>query len=251
MRAANALAHSSSQRVHFNRDNNDDAMRMTAPHLDSFMAHLRERLEAEPILARLEALVASATSAAGTRREEVFTREFLCPAIADYFQRHAVALNRSPDEIRSGLGTEGYQKCPGFGFTPASRFKHLFTKSDVIGSEPPARWFSSHNRSLPNFQACPDFAIAHPLPFSIVGETKFIRKTVSPKTALRELYDASRQAVFYLGAFHQAYKEALLVVADASPTHSFVNGIAEEAHPELLQRFGSDTGVYLLLLRIR
>lgn len=67
---------------------------------------------------------------------------------------------------------------------------------------------------------------------------------------MKELYNAARQAIFYLGAFQDRYKAALLVVADASPEHSFLQGL-ELVRSELLDRFGPDSGVYLVSLRLR
>jgi hypothetical protein len=104
------------------------------------------------------------------------------------------------------------------------------------------------NKQLPRYQACPDFAIKHLLCLSIVGEVKYFRSEW-PEIAVRELYYASRQAVFYLGALHGEYDLALIVVADASRDHSFLQGL-RLIKPELLERFGSGTNIHLLPLRL-
>ena len=67
----------------------------------------------------------------------------------------------------------------------------------------------------------------------------------SPTLAVKELYNAARQAIFYLGAFQDRYDAALLVVADASPDHAFIKGL-KLVRPELLDRFGPESNVYLL-----
>lgn len=215
-----------------------------------FMDYVQKSLETRQILTKLEKIIQEQSSKAGTRHEEVFTREFLCPTIADYFYktiRSELLLN--DDEIKKGLGTEGFQNCPGFGFTPASQIKHLFTKSDIIKSEPPVSWFPEFDRQLPHFQACPDFAITKPLPFSVVGEVKYF-KSGSPSKVIKELYDAARQALFYLGTFHSKYDAAMIVVADASKNHGF-HKVLQSMNYRLMERFGAGTDIYLLTVRLQ
>ncbi|MFC1776129.1 hypothetical protein ACFL3I_02155 [Pseudomonadota bacterium] len=205
---------------------------------------LLDDLKSQPVLSLLEEFIVNRTSTAGVSREEVFTREFLCPSIARYYYEvNRAKLDLSDDEIKSGLGTEGFQNCPGFGFTPAQSRTQLFTKSDVIKVTPPDSWFKASEKPLSAFQPCPDFAISDPLPISVIGEVKYFTKG-SPKLAVKELYNAARQAMFYLGAFQDSYEAALLVVADASPDHSFIRGL-ELVRPELLERFGPKSNVYL------
>ena len=43
-----------------------------------------------------------------------------------------------------------------------------------------------NDKKLPNFQACPDFSISKPLPFSLVGEVKYFRSG-SSEYAVKEL----------------------------------------------------------------
>lgn len=211
---------------------------------------LIDDLESQSILGPLEEFIENKTSSAGTSREEVFTREFLCPSIVRYFYKVVRPdLDLSDEEIRSGLGTEGFQNCPGFGFTPARLRKQLFTKSDIIKAKPPESWFKAGEKKLSAFRPCPDFAIDHPLPVSVVGEVKYFIKG-SPKVAVKELYDAARQAIFYLGAFQDRYDAAMLVVADASPDQSFIKGL-ELVRPELLERFGPESNVYLVPVGLR
>jgi hypothetical protein len=64
-----------------------------------------------------------------------------------------------------------------------------------------------------------------------------------------ELYQASRQALFYQAAFHGVYDSALIVFADASPGHFFFEGLGL-IKPELLERFGPKTDVHLLPIRL-
>jgi hypothetical protein len=220
----------------------------TEPSLMGLIGFLETTLSARSVLYELGRRIRSRGSLAGSRHEEVFTREFLCPAIAKYFYEEIrAALDLKDHEIQSGLGTEGFQNCCGFGFTPARKSPHLFTKSDIIKSTPPPGWVETKS-PLPRYQACPDFAIKKPLPVSVVGEVKYFR-TGSKKQVVKELYDGVRQVAFYLGAFRRDYDNGLLVVADASPSHAFVRGISA-LHPKLIPRFGSDTGIYLLQLRL-
>lgn len=217
--------------------------------LESLKDFVTATLEAQSVVAPLEKMVRERTSQAGTRREEIFTREFLCPTIARFFYETArPQLNLSEDAIRSGLGTEGYQNCPGFGFTPARHGQHLFTKSAIIENDPPKSWLLASTAPLRAFQACPDFAISQPLPFSAVGEVKYFRSG-TPASAVRELYNAARQAIFYLGAFRSAYDAAMVIVADASKEHTFFSGM-QLVRPELLARFGPATGIHLVPIRL-
>ena len=222
-------------------------MNISIPKLCDF---LLDDLKSQPVLNHLEEFIENKTSTAGVRREEVFTREFLCPSIARYYYEVVRSeLDLSDDEIKSGLGTEGFQNCPGFGFTPAQSRTQLFTKSDIIKASPPDSWFKANIKQLSAFQPCPDFAIADPLPISVIGEVKYFSKG-SPTLAVKELYNAARQAIFYLGAFQDRYEAALLVVADASPDHSFIRGL-ELVRPELLARFGPESNVYLVPLGLQ
>jgi hypothetical protein len=206
-------------------------------------------LQAQPVIKPLEEMIQERTSMAGVRREEVFTREFLCPTIAKFFYDTTRSQSGLSDEaIRSGLGTEGFQNCPGYGFTPARRGKHLFTKSDIIKNTPPKSWMIASSATLSAFQACPDFAISKKLPFSVVGEVKYYRSG-TPVSAVKELYNAARQAIFYLGAFRGTYDSAMIVIADASKEHSFFGGM-ELVRPELIERFGTETGIHLVPIKL-
>lgn len=216
--------------------------------LMGLIGFLETTLSARSVLNELGRRIRSRGSLAGSRHEEVFTRDFLCPAIAKYFYEEIrAALDLDDHEIHSGLGAEGFQNCPGFGFTPARKLPHVFTKGDIIKSTPPLGWIET-NCPLPRYQACPDFAITKPLPISVVGEVKYFRAG-SKKQVVKELYDGARQVAFYLGVFRRDYDNGLLVVADASPSHAFVRGISD-LHPHLVPRFGPDTGIYLLPLRL-
>ena len=60
---------------------------------------------------------------------------------------------------------------------------------------------------------------------------------------------AARQAVFYLGAFPGRYDAAMVVVADASAGHTFHKG-RESLKPELIRRFGLESNVRLVTVKI-
>lgn len=55
--------------------------------------------------------------------------------------------------------------------------------------------------------------------------------------------------MFYLGAFSGCYDSSMIVVGDASAGHTFHKGL-ELLKPELLQRFGSETNVHLVTVKI-
>ncbi|MBF0313624.1 MAG: hypothetical protein HQK52_09415 [Oligoflexia bacterium] len=214
--------------------------------IEDLSSYLSERLSEKSIKLKIDEFISNGNSSAGkSSREEVFTREFLCPAIADFFYRdfrHKTEL--SDDQIKSGLGTEGFKHLPSFGFTPARKKKHFFTKNDIIRNEPPGSWYSSNPDKAKSFQACPDFAIRSPLPFNCIGETKLLTKGTS-KEAITELYNASRQALFYLGAFAPDYTNALLVMADMTPNQVLKTALEEDLNKSILDRFGDETNIHL------
>lgn len=213
--------------------------------LEQFKDYLKDRLENESVTDRLNILVGPGGALEKQHPEEVFTKKFLCPHIKDFFcQEVRQELALTDAEIHIGLGVEGYENLPGFSFTPARKNGHLFTKSQVIKPSPPPSWFISKKTSLTECRACPDFAIRSPLPFSVVGEVKFF-KSGSPNKGVSELYQASRQALFYQAAFHGVYDSALIVFADASPGHTFFEGLSL-LKPEILKRFGPNTDIHLL-----
>ena len=199
---------------------------------------LKKQLEEKPVVPLVEQMVRDHSSLAGTGREGIFTREFLCPAIRDFYTQ-VCQPNLHADEIHKNLQMEGFKTVKGFGSTPASKRMHLFTKDLVIKSNPPESWYLD-GKHLADYKACPDFAICQPLlRSSTVGEVKYF-ESGSPKHAVQVLYDASRQALFYLGAFTGTYQSAIIVVADASRDHAFFEGL-KLIRPELLRRFGTET----------
>jgi hypothetical protein len=152
-------------------------------------------------------------------------------------------------KLRDVQALKGNKRRAGFGFTPASSGGHLFTKSLVLESVYPKQWLASEKKKLSSFQACPDFAIRRPLlPISVVGEVKYF-ESGSTDHAIGELYNASRQALFYLGRFHKVFDSAMIVVADASPHHAFFEGL-KLLKRDLLNRFGPDTNIYLLAIKL-
>ena len=218
--------------------------------LERFRTYLEGELQKEGIKAEIEKFREHSTSTAGKSREGIFTKQILWPPIRKFFAEDVrQEYDLSDAQIKSGLGAEGFEHCEGFSFTPASRRCHLFTKSLVIESSPPEAWFAASEKTLATFYACPDFAIRTPLPLSLVGEVKYFISD-SPQAAVRELYNAARQAAFYLGAFHDLYQAALIVVADASPNHSFFEGM-KLVKSDLLQRFGTETDIHLFAIRLR
>lgn len=185
--------------------------------INDFLAFVKSDLENQNIPSKLNEIVRKKTSTAGKSPEGVFTREFLCPTIYKYFSTHIREnLSLKDCEIQSGLGTEGPQHTPGFGFTPIRQRKHIFTKSDIVKPNPPQSWFDEPSKEPTNYQACPDFSIRTPLPFSALGEVKYFRKG-NIDTAMREFYNDVRQVSFYLGAFRQEYESGILIIADETP----------------------------------
>lgn len=225
---------------------------MPPVNLERFKEYLADRFLQQPVVNALNAMVGTDGKFAGQNREDVFTKRILCPHISNFFYDHVRQdIGLADEEIGRGLGAEGFdgdERIRDFCFTPARQTAHLFTKDMVIKPLRPRAWMQTEPGELPPYRACPDFAIRNPLPFSVVGEVKYF-KSESPERAVTELYNASRQALFYLGTFHNAYDSALLVVADASRSHAFFKGL-ELLKPDLLGRFGQASGIHLLPLRL-
>src|SRR5579862_2911676 len=208
--------------------------------LERLKQYLADQVQRQPVIDTLDSMVGVDGKFAKQNREEVFTKRILCPHIRNFFYNHVREdLGLPDDKIALGLGAEGFdgqERIKDFGFTPAGQTPHLFTKDLVIKPFPPKAWLRTEAGDLRQYKACPDFAIRKPLPFSVVGEVKYF-KSESPKRAVIELYNASRQALFYLATFHDQYEAALLVFADASRSHAFFEGL-ELLKPDLLRRFG-------------
>ena len=170
----------------------------------------------------------------------------MCPSLYDYFP---VKLVFSDDVIKKGLGTEGYQNCFGFGFTPSHGRQHIFRKQDISGNESPPEWLKKNESKLPDYQPCPDFAIRKPLPVSVVGDVKYTPNS-STQEAITMLYSSAREAVLYLGTFHGDYDSALMVVADELKTEVFSKGM-QRLKTDLLQRFRFITHIHLSILNLK
>jgi hypothetical protein len=218
--------------------------------IDDLKNFLSTELQSKPIISEIDKIKRGKASTAGSRSdEEIFTREFLCKALRKFFYEYLPKrLKPSDEDIKNGLGTEGFINCDGFGFTPARKEKHVLTKDQIIKSNPPDSWYKENDSKLTNYQACPDFAIREPLPFNLLGEVKYF-KYGKPVSAVKELYNAVRQAIFYLGVYHGQYDAAMIAIADASKGHAFVSGL-DLIKSDLLTRFGPETNIYLLPLKL-
>lgn len=214
--------------------------------INDFLSYIHSELMNKNISKKLDEMIVKKSSSAGSSsKEEIFTREFLCPTISTYFNSN---ISLRPDEIRTGLGTEGYQNAPGFGYTPARKERHFFTKNEFVKTNPPPVWFKDHPKSPARFQACPDFAIRAPLPFSALGEVKYFKKG-GGEAAKRELYNGIRQATFYLAAYRKEYDSVLLIIADESEDKAMAKCI-ENLHPDIKSRFGTETGIFILVINL-
>ena len=118
--------------------------------------YIKNQLENHSVRDDLEALVLSGKCAAGKSREGVFTAEFLCPVLRKFFNEEVRAgLSQSDEEIQQCLLVKGYKGQSGFGFTPASRRAHLFTKSLILEPTYPTAWLKAEKQPLSKYQACP------------------------------------------------------------------------------------------------
>ena len=220
---------------------------MPADLIEELIVYLKQKLETNPVIDKLDHAINEGLSTAGRRPEEVFNREFLSPTLASFFYDIIGPRYKLTDEqVRMVLGTEGYKNCPQFGFSPSLPFDFFFTKDQILDINPPKGWVD--NEKLRNYRSYPDFAVRQPLPVSFVGELKYV-DDCNRDQAVKLLYDATRQAVFYLGAFHGDYDSALFVIADATPEHR-VNEALRHIRSGLLDRYGRITKVYCCVLSL-
>ncbi len=181
------------------------------PNIETYMTglmnFLKKELTKSPILPKLQDIIAKNLTSAGPE-EDVFTSEFLCPAIFKYFDkvvRHS--LNLTDEQIKKSLGREG--NVPNFGFSPYRNANpHLFCKDDFFKQKPPAGWHIGYQGKLPPYRSSPDFAIKDPLPLRIMGEVKFISENSGKP--IMEFYKAVREGIYYLSTFRFQYDRMLL-----------------------------------------
>ena len=218
--------------------------------IDELISYLQNQLCGKGLVEELyEIMRTGNTTASKESREEVFNREFLSPAIADFFFTHVRReLSLSDAEIGKGLGTEGSGNCSRFGFSPSSISNHIFTKDQVLKSIPPEDWFFEKDRDVRPLRSYPDFALREPLPLSVVGEHKAYWGT-SKKEAVKNVFEAAKQVVFYQGALGVNYKDGMIVVTDLSQA-DIVNEALKDVRPEILSRFGEQTRIHLCVLPV-
>lgn len=216
--------------------------------INDFLLYIQSSLENQSIPTKLNEMIIEKSSSAGSSsKEEIFTREFLCPAISKYFYSTIFdTLSLRPEEIKKGLGAEGFKNATGFGYTPARKERHFFTKSEFVKTKPPQVWFNDQEKFPTRFQACPDFAIRNPLPFSALGEVKYFKKG-GAEAAQRELFNGIRQSTFYLAAYRNEYDCVLLIIADESED-KVMKKCVDSLHEDIKSRFGMETGIFILVI---
>ena len=70
--------------------------------ITKLIEYIEQNLSNQDVLAPMADMIDNRDSTAGTRREEVFTREFLCPVLKQYFYKDARdSLELSDSEIQS------------------------------------------------------------------------------------------------------------------------------------------------------
>ena len=217
--------------------------------ISNFLRWLKDDSDSWPRHSELVQLQNAGVSTAGRHSlEELFSREVLVPAFRRYFYEPNFMARHSfgAEDVKRGLGVEGFKNCEGFGFTPARKKTHILTKSDIVSPTPPNWWFEPDAKVLGN-RPCPDFAMRAPLPFNAVGEVKYFTGKTE-ESARTMIYNAIRQAIFYLGAYAGEYSTAIVIIADGSE-----GGIARDvfggAHPALLERLGEESRVCVQILQ--
>lgn len=190
--------------------------------------------------------------------EEIFTSEILVKHIASFhmFGEFRDQFGLTVEDVKNGLAYEGWnQKGQNeFGSSPITEtgFKTLIRKSGGVSDS----WKSPNSRGgLSNFSPCPDLAFKEPLPFTAVGDVKYIKDSPSANQILNDLQQAIREIFFYYAAFNLGrslpfYESGFLIVGDATQEQLVLN-VMRETNPELEDRFYSTPGFFPLILDAR
>lgn len=231
--------------------------------LKSYERSLQRDLDpVESLAARIRQRVAFAKRDDSTphlrRPEEVFLNEYAIPCLSRELQSGQTRLSR--EEACTALLSENHKYLKGVSSTTPARSKrhgHPFDKTFA----PNARTVIEHWRSGKSNalrQACPDFALRAPCPFTIVFEGKYF-EAGSPDKAAAELVRNVYQACFYRGLPRVPgngarppwdYEYACLLACDASPSSALVE--AWKSIPKSVrQGFWDGANVYVMVVQAR
>ena len=128
------------------------------------------------------------------QRETYFSNSLVVPAVHAYLCKCSFASVQC-DGCKALLA-EGYVNFREIASgSPMSAFKQPFTKQfNTVGSIVKSWWGSP--KEAPASNACPDFALRHPCPYTVVGETKYFRKG-GAEAAKTELVRGIYQCCYY------------------------------------------------------
>ena len=138
----------------------------------------------EAVRQRVRDVVANAKCSQNDRSkafpEGAFLNEFVVGTIHEFLtEKHGL----SSEDACLALLSESYRSIPGIASgTPASQFKHPFTKAlGVTAKSVVARWWRSKLPKSPVSQSCPDLALRAPCPHKVVFEAKYFRNGGNPR----------------------------------------------------------------------
>jgi len=206
---------------------------------------------------RVREVVANAKSSQNDRSkafpEGAFLNEFVIGTIHEFLKERR---NLSPEEARQALLSESYSSFPRIASgTPASNFKHPFTKAlGVTATSVVTQWWGKSAKS-PISQSCPDLAFRDPCPYRVVFEAKYFR-TEGVKAAKTALATGIYQCFFYLGLprheetkKHAAwnYDFACLLIFDATEGGS-VCSAWRDVHPDINRGCWEGANIYVMVL---
>ena len=206
---------------------------------------------------KVRQVVASAKSSQNSRSkafpEGAFLNEFVIAKMHGFLKEKQ---ELGAEGACQALLSESYRDHPGTASgTPASEFKHPFTKAlGVTAPSVVAQWWGKSGKS-PVSQSCPDLAFRAPCRYKVVFEAKYFRDGGIPaaKTALAAgIY----QCFFYLGLpRHEGTKKhaewnydfACLLIFDATESGS-VSAAWKDVHPDVEQGCWEGANIYVMVL---
>jgi hypothetical protein len=200
----------------------------------------------------IEGQVQAAKEPDNKKYEEIFTYLYIGKAIQAFHQISSVRdrIGLEERQIRTGLAIEGSDKYELYGSAPGEGFSSLIKKS---GGWRSSFCGSKKSGKLPLNHPCPDFGLKRPLPFTAVGDVKYVRNG-EVSDLLRSLYESIREMYLYLGMINLGqpepiYENAVLIVGDATEGNVLQEVIEKNTHRDFWARLNSTDSFYFKIVR--
>lgn len=219
--------------------------------LRGLQKYLNERLKSDAVRRKLHEYAATVKrdkpNLKDVSHEALFSNNLVVPAIHEH-------LSSLVSDARQALLAEGYanfrQMASG---SPASSLRFPFTKQFSAVGKIVQSWWNGSGESIQN--ACPDFALHAPSPYTVVGEAKYFRKG-GVEAAKTELVRGVFQCFYYRGLPRIPgnksrpawdYDYACLLAYDASENGSLVKAW-EAVDPKVKVACWEGANIFVMVL---